>query len=72
MFYIIVLLLIFWIGNPVVELVVFRGVACKAPFSANLLKWLTDVIQQACCEHCNVRVSDIILLHYSSTLMDMF
>ena len=54
-----------------VELVVFHGVACKTPFSAHLLEWLTDVIQQACHERCDVRVSYVLLLHYSSTLIKM-
>jgi hypothetical protein len=54
----------------VVELVVFRGVACKAPFSPHLLKWLADVIHQACRERRDVRVS-YLLLHYSSTLINM-
>ena len=35
---------------------VFRGVACTAPFSPQLFEWLGDVILQACGERWNVRV----------------
>jgi hypothetical protein len=55
----------------VVELVVFRGVACKAPFSALLLKWLADVIHQACHDRRDVRVSYVLSLNYSSALIKM-
>ena len=53
-----------------VELAVFRGVACNAPFSAALLKWLADVVQQACHERRDVRVS-LLLSNSSSTLIKM-
>ena len=54
-----------------VELVVFRGVACDAPFSADLLKWLADVIQQACRERHDIRVRYVLLL-CSSTLIKCY
>ena len=51
-----------------IELVVFRGVACNAPYSKLLLEWITGVIQQACRERRDVRVS-VLLSHSSSTLI---
>ena len=51
-----------------IELVVFRGVACNAPYSKLLLEWITGVIQYACRERRDVWVS-VLLLHSSSTLI---
>jgi hypothetical protein len=40
----------------VVELVVIRKVACRAPFSVQLYAWLSEVVAAACSERRNVRV----------------
>ena len=48
-----------WPGELVVELVVVRGVACGTSVSDPLYMWLKCVVEKACGERRNVRVSDL-------------